>query len=498
MKQDFLNYIQETFEFSSEEMTDFEVALSKPLKKTLRVNTNKISVEDFKKLTLKNNWELTETSLWKNMFYIDREDTSLALGNTLEHIAGYFYVQELAASSSPFYMSDDTVDRREQVILDMSASPGGKTTQLSEYYPNATIVANEIDKTRMRQLHENTDRLGAKNVFVTNYDGRFFANYSETFDKILLDAPCSWEGTAYKTDDALKYWNIKNIKRIAKLQYQLLESAFISLKVWGELVYSTCTLNRLENEDILNKLTDKYGDYFRVIDLSSQKNAASFLPQGRKLNEGWSENWALVRAWPHINKTWGFFVVKLRKKESIPNELIKIKKKTQKNTQWFEKVSNNDEKLIQEFLRNIFSLELSWKFYTYRNEIYYTEKNIDFIWENLFLYKVWTKIGKIENGQFESNFFLGTNFWIFEKNSIEVDDESIDILFKWQEVSVETFLWKVWIQNIPQEIVAGLWTQDVSQKHLYIQISHNNIPAGIVKIKWWELKSLLENRFYRK
>jgi len=113
----------------------------------------------------------------------------------------------------------------------MSASPGGKTTQLAEYYPNSVIIANEIDKSRMRQLHENTDRLGTKNVFVTNYDGRFFANYEELFDKILLDAPCSGEGTAYKSDDALKYWNIKNIKKIAKLQFQLLESAMISLKV---------------------------------------------------------------------------------------------------------------------------------------------------------------------------------------------------------------------------------------------------------------------------
>lgn len=128
-------------------------------------------------------------------------------------------------------MTDDTVDEGEYTILDMSASPGGKTTQLAEYYPNSLIIANEIDKTRMRQLHENLDRLGAKNSFVTNYDGRFLKNFPETFDKILLDAPCSGEGTAYKSDDALKYWNLKNIKQVAKLQFQLLESAFIALKV---------------------------------------------------------------------------------------------------------------------------------------------------------------------------------------------------------------------------------------------------------------------------
>jgi len=110
MKQDFLDYIQETFAFSPSEMTEFSCALVKPLGKTLRVNTNKISLEDFRNLAQQHKWKLRETPLGKNMFYIDRDDTSLALGHTLEHIAGYFYVQELAASSSPYYMSDDTID----------------------------------------------------------------------------------------------------------------------------------------------------------------------------------------------------------------------------------------------------------------------------------------------------------------------------------------------------------------------------------------------------
>lgn len=102
---------------------------------------------------------------------------------------------------------------------------------------------------------------------MTNYDGRFFGNYPEIFDKILLDAPCSGEGTAYKTDDALKFWNLKNIKRIAKLQAQLLESALISLKIGGEIVYSTCTLNRLENEEIIQSLLEKYPEEIEVLPL---------------------------------------------------------------------------------------------------------------------------------------------------------------------------------------------------------------------------------------
>jgi len=453
MKADFLNYIYETFQFSDQEMKDFEDSLNKPLKKTIRINTNKISIEDFKKLALKNNWQLSETPLGKNMFYIDRVNTSIALWNTLEHIAGYFYVQELAASSSPFYMSEDTIDESEYTILDMSASPGGKTTGLTEYYPNSLIIANEIDKSRMRQLHENTDRLGAKNVYVTNFDGRHFKNYPETFDKILLDAPCSWEWTAYKNYDALKYWNLKNIKRIAKLQFQLLESAFIALKVWWELVYSTCTLNRLENENIINKLTDKYGEHFRII----------------SLNEDTSN--PLIRAWPHKNNTGWFFVVKLIKKESI--EDVKIKTNFLKNTQGFEKLSNTSEKIVTQFLEKTFGLSLPWKFYTYRDEIYYGEKNIEFFWENFFFYKMWVKIGKLENWEFHPNFFSWTSFWIFRTHTLELQTHEVDILFKWWEIQTEV-------------------------KDGFYQIVSDTIPAWIVKIKWESMKSLLESRFMRK
>lgn len=124
MKQDFIDYIQDTFNFKAKEMKEFEASLGRPLKKSLRVNTNKISIKDFKKLAKENGWTLSPTPLGKNMFYIDREDTSIALGNTLEHINGYFYIQEVSASSSPYFLSNDTVDTNPYLILDMSASPG--------------------------------------------------------------------------------------------------------------------------------------------------------------------------------------------------------------------------------------------------------------------------------------------------------------------------------------------------------------------------------------
>ncbi len=130
----------------------------------------------------------------------------------------------------------------------MAASPGGKTTQLAEHFPDSIIVANEPTRDRMAQLVSNTERLGNDRIMITNYDGGYYGNLPETFDRILLDAPCSGEGIGFKESQTVKYWNLKNIHTIARLQTKLLDAAFISLKTGGEMLYSTCTLNKIENE----------------------------------------------------------------------------------------------------------------------------------------------------------------------------------------------------------------------------------------------------------
>ena len=448
MKQDFLTYIQDTFDFSQKEMSDFETALSKPLGKSIRINTNKISVEDFQKIAEENNWTLTESGLGNNMFYIDREDTSVALWNTLEHINGYFYIQEVAASSSPYYMSWDIVDTDPHLILDMSASPGGKTTELAEYYPNALIVANEIDKARLKWLFINLNRMWAENVVCTNYDGRFFKQTWEIFDKVLLDAPCSGEGTSFKTDDALKYWNLKNIKRIAKLQFGLLEAAVKSAKVWWEIVYSTCTLNTLENEQIVEKIMKKYGDILEIIPISKKQE--------------------FQRNWPHKNNTGGFFVAKILKIASLEEDL-KILPKVQ---QWFEKIASKDVKHIKSYLLDSFDFDVSvYNFYTYRDEVYITSKTLDSLWERFFFKKTGIKIWTLKSSEFTPGFYLGTLF-PFQKWTIDISPTQLDSLFKWK--------------SLVSELSDG-----------YYQALYKNHPAGMCKVKNENLESLVESSFIR-
>lgn len=444
MKKDFLEYIKNEFEFSDNEISDFEGSLNTPLKKTIRINTNKISIKDFKKLAKINNWILSETLLGENIFYIDREDTSIPLGHTTEHISGLFYVQELAASSSPFYMSEDQINTTPYLILDMSASPGGKTTQLTEYYPNSLVVANELDKTRLKWLFSNLDRMSSLHTVVTNYDWRFFKQIPEIFDKVLLDAPCSWEWTGYKTDDALKYWNIKNIKRIAKLQFGLLEAAIKSTKPGWEIMYSTCTLNTIENEQVLEKAKKKYDEYIEI-----------------------DSNY--VRAWPHINKTGWFFVAKIRKKKSLEEE-----KNLKLVNQNIEKLSNKEIKIIQEFFNENFNYDITDKYlYRYHWDIMLGSQNLDNIYDTLFLYKVGVNIGDFKDGVFYPNFFWWT-IENFKKNTLQLSESDIDTLLKWYELESQKSDW------------------------YYQIISPNNTPLWLAKLQSNSLKSLLPTNMMRK
>ena len=376
MKQDFIKYIKEEFDFSDTEIMKLEEALKKPLKKSIRVNTNKISINNFKDLAQKNNWTLSPSPLWTNMFYIDRDDTTIALWNTPEHQEWLFYIQEVSASSSPFIMSWDKIDTSEYVILDMSASPGWKTTQLSEYYPNSIIIANELDKTRLKWLFSNIDRMWATNVVCTNYDGRHFKKVPEIFDKVLLDAPCSWEWTSFKTDDALKFWNIKNIRRIAKLQFWLLEWAIKTCKTWWEIVYSTCTLNTLENEWVVNKILKKYWEYIEIVPYSKENK--------------------FKRNWPHKDLTGGFFVAKIKKIKSLWED-----NKQERVKQNLEKLNKNEETIINDYLIKNTSFNPNKVYlYNFKWEIFLTDKYLHDLKDFLFFYKIWISIWKLKDWRF--------------------------------------------------------------------------------------------------
>ncbi len=290
-------------------MDDFIAACQRPLRPSLRVNTLKISVTDFLELAGNYQWDLEPVPWCAEGFWINRnvlDDTRL--GNALSHLAGLFYIQE-ASSMLPVtaLFANDT---QPVLVMDVAAAPGSKTTQIAALMENqGGIIANEYSASRVKVLHANISRCGVSNTALTHFDGRVFgAAMPETFDAILLDAPCSGEGVIRKDPDAMSNWSENSVTEIASTQRELIDSAFHALKPGGVLVYSTCTLNAQENQQVCQWLLDTYRDAVEVESL-----AELFTDAGKSVTpEGY------LHVFPQVYDSEGFFVARFRKTDSVP------------------------------------------------------------------------------------------------------------------------------------------------------------------------------------
>lgn len=231
-----------------ERFENFLASYARPPYKAIRINTLKISVDGFKKISP----FALEPVPWENCgFYIDGEKA----GRNAYHSAGLYYSQEPSAMSAAPLLNVKPYER----VLDMCSAPGGKGTQLAQKMQGkGVIVLNEVDYSRAKILSRNIERLGITNALVTNCSpGEIERYFPEYFDKILVDAPCSGEGMFLKEAAALTEWSPQNVSACAVRQAKILASAKKSLKAGGLLVYSTCTFAPEEDEiQIENFLAD--------------------------------------------------------------------------------------------------------------------------------------------------------------------------------------------------------------------------------------------------
>ena len=174
------------------------------------------------------------------------------LGKSLEHELGAFYLQEPSAmtvSSLLEFFEDDTV-------LDLCAAPGGKSVQASFLMNNhGLIIANDISRARAGKILENIERLGIGNTMITSNDfSLIYQNYRDTFDKIVLDAPCSGSGMFRKNDLIKMDWTYEKVLKCQDIQKHLIIIAYEMLKPGGTLSYSTCSFSYEENEEVIEHL----------------------------------------------------------------------------------------------------------------------------------------------------------------------------------------------------------------------------------------------------
>lgn len=223
-----------------DEAEAFFATYEKPAEKGVRVNTLKITAEDFKKISP---FDLCPVPWEENGFYVSDEKP----GKTVLHAAGVYYVQEPSAMCAAPLLEVVGGER----VLDLCSAPGGKGTQLAQKMNGEGIIyLNEINFSRAKILSSNVERLGIRNAVVTCASpAKLAESLGGVFDKILVDAPCSGEGMFRKDEGAADEWSEQNVTMCAARQKEILESAAALLAPGGRMVYSTCTFSKAEDEE---------------------------------------------------------------------------------------------------------------------------------------------------------------------------------------------------------------------------------------------------------
>ena len=235
-------------EYSSNEVEKILNGYGEKRNTTLRVNTLKSNIDEVKEALQNSRIEYEETSFSENALILNNADEK-QVQNLHIYDEGKIYLQSLSSMLPPIILEPKLGEN----ILDMTAAPGGKTTQIAALTNNkAQITACEMNRIRSEKLKYNIEKQGVKCVNVMVTDSRNLSDYF-VFDKILLDAPCSGSGTINLETDFSNTFTPNLIEKSIKAQEALLKKAIRILKPGGEIVYSTCSILKEENEDIVLK-----------------------------------------------------------------------------------------------------------------------------------------------------------------------------------------------------------------------------------------------------
>lgn len=296
-----------------DEAEAFFATYQNPAVRGVRANTLKISAERFKEISP---FSLEPVPWEESGFYVLSEKP----GKTILHAAGVYYVQEPSAMCAAPMLGVKGGER----VLDICSAPGGKGTQLAQKMGGEGIIyLNEINFSRAKILSSNVERLGIKNAVVTCASPEKLASsLGAAFDKILVDAPCSGEGMFRKDEDAVSEWSAANVAMCAARQKDILECALSLLAPGGELVYSTCTFSKAEDEEQTARLLSSHPEL-------------TFLEE-RKL-------------YPHKERGEGHYAAHFRKAEGERESIRTIAPKPDKKA----------AALFEEFMKNYLNVRFS-------------------------------------------------------------------------------------------------------------------------------------------
>ena len=325
---------------------------------------------------------LTDPVPWcSDGYYISKKDMS---GNHPYHLGGLLYFQEPSAMSVTNVLQIQPGD----FVLDLCAAPGGKATHAgANLRGEGLLIANEIVPSRAKILAENIERMGIKNAIVLNENPeKLEKHFTDFFDKIIVDAPCSGEGMFRKEPQAITEWSEEHTFSCASRQKNIVESALKMLKKGGMLVYSTCTFAPCENEGVCQYILENHPDMELVpINLPMLSNG-----DGEYIGSDMDFS-GTKRIFPHKNRGEGHFLALFRRKGDGERISLKSAKPVEGIT--------DAVKQYQLFEKETLNTTLSGEFLLFGENLYLSPLNLDL--GGLKVVRPGLHLGMCKKGRFE-------------------------------------------------------------------------------------------------
>ena len=370
-------------ELLQDEYDDYLQCYDEPRYYGLRVNTNKISVEDFLKIAP---WPLTPVPWIPNGFYYDGD--KIQPSKHPYYFAGLYYLQEPSAMTPASRIPVEPGER----VLDVCAAPGGKATELgAKLKGEGVLIANDISNSRARGLLKNLELFGIGNMMVISEEpGKLVEYFPEYFDKILIDAPCSGEGMFRKDKKMVKAWEEHGPEFFSKLQRSIITQAAAMLKPGGMILYSTCTFDPLENEKTVEYLLETCPE-FKICDMEGYEGFCEGIP---KYVEDHSEEYRkTVRIFPHKMQGEGHYLALVKKGD---DNTERKNEKTAKPKSGAKKLPEELEQFLKELAWDIDKSRLDIR----EERVYYMPENLPMLKGVRFL-RSGLLLGEVKKNRFE-------------------------------------------------------------------------------------------------
>ncbi len=454
LPQAFINRMKN--QLDGEKFEKFKNAMNLKPVRGVRVNKKRVQVNEFVK---KSNLNLKPVSFCDDGFSFDGDDK---IGSTPEHLSGAIYMQE-PSSMLAVCASEIEKDNRPLKVLDLCASPGGKSSQIaSRISEDSILFSNEIIKSRAQVLFSNIERQGFKNVVVLNEEPQNLLCFEHYFDYVFVDAPCSGEGMFRKNPETISEWSEENVKMCAKRQKEILEIATKLVAPQGKLIYSTCTFSEEEDEEITKWLAIEKD--FELIRLNAEINSVTEPSKANIKNAEFAR-----KAYQFSGVGEGQFIAVLKNNAKDERNQLHVKKHF---NSVFE-IGNTNYKIVSEFFKKSLNFEPKKMLLEVGENVFLKPKAFDpamqTMLDSLKFMLLGVKAGSIEKGRFEPHHNLFMAYYEGFKTKIELSDENL----------------KKYLHG--EEVMCDITPQNSGS---YVVLTYNNLPIGGGKLVGGRIKNL--------